>query len=171
MWQKVREHAQVDVRLRPVESADLDVFFENHLDPGANHMVAFTLAVPADRNAFDAHWLRNLADDAVMIRTILADKRVAGHVVCFDMDGKTHVGYWIGREFWGQGVATCALALFLSEVDMRPIYARAAADNVASIRVLQKCGFVPYGTDSGFANARGSDVEEVLLSLRSEGKC
>jgi RimJ/RimL family protein N-acetyltransferase len=161
----------VEVWLRPVEPADLEVFFENQLDPGANHMVAFTLADPADRKAFDAHWRRNMANDAVVTRTILADERVAGHVVCFVMDGKPHVGYWIGREFWGQGVATRALTLFLSEVDVRPIYARAAADNIASIRVLQKCGFVQYGADSGFANARGSDVEEVLLSLRSEGKC
>ncbi|MGC5327931.1 GNAT family N-acetyltransferase [Brevibacillus sp. SYSU BS000544] len=48
---------------------------------------------------------------------------------------------------------------------MSPLYARAVKDNMASIRVLQKCGFKITGTNKGFANARGEEVEEVILRL------
>jgi RimJ/RimL family protein N-acetyltransferase len=47
----------------------------------------------------------------------------------------------------------------------RPLHARAAADNIASVRVLEKCGFVVTGHDRGFANARGTEIDEVLLTL------
>jgi len=106
-----------------------------------------------------------MANDAVVTRTILADERVAGHVVCFVMDGKPHVGYWIGREFWGQGVATRALTLFLEVESRRPLHALAASDNTGSLRVLEKCGFTICGEDCGFANARGAVISEVLLRL------
>lgn len=47
----------------------------------------------------------------------------------------------------------------------RPLHARAAADNAGSVRVLEKCGFTVTGTDRGYANARGAEIDEVLLTL------
>jgi uncharacterized protein YbjT (DUF2867 family) len=80
--------------------------------------------------------------------------------------GRTEVSYWLGKEYWGKGIATRALSGFLAHVNAkRPIYARAASDNVASLRVLEKCGFTITGQDRGFANARGQEVSEFLLSL------
>ena len=82
--------------------------------------------------------------------------------------GQLEVTYWIGREFWGKGIATKALAVFLSSVKPRPLYARTAKDNIASLRVLEKCGFTIAGYERGFANARGEEVDEVVLELRVE---
>ena len=39
------------------------------------------------------------------------------------------------------------------------------SDNVASIRVLEKCGFVRIGTDRGYANARRAEIDEVVMEL------
>ena len=117
---------------------DLPVFFDHQRDPEANRMAAFP---PRDRNAFMAHWASILRDASVVVRTIELDGRVAGNVVVFGYEGRREVGYWIGREFWGKGVATVALSTFLVDVTERPIYAGVAATNVASIRVLEKCGF------------------------------
>lgn len=153
------------VRLRNVQHDDLDTFFEHHLDPQARHMAAFTSADPTDRVAFDRHWQRIMSTETVTIRTVLVDEEVAGYVLSYLDVGRPEVGYWIGRDFWGTGVATEALALFLEEFQARPVFARAATDNHGSIRVLQKCGFIRYGTGSGFANARGEDTPEVLLRL------
>jgi RimJ/RimL family protein N-acetyltransferase len=75
------------------------------------------------------------------------------------------VCYWLGNEFWGRGIATEALAAFLQIVTTRPIYAGVAKDNAASIRVLQKCGFAICQHDRGFANARGEEIEEVLMEF------
>ena len=153
------------VLLREVTERDLAIFFEHQRDATANRMAAFTAEDPADRDAFTAHWAKILADDTVTIKTILLDGQVAGHIAQFVRFGEPEVTYWIGREYWGRGVATEALSVFLDDLTTRPLYARAAKDNVASIRVLQKCGFTISGQDKGFANARGEEIEEAILIL------
>jgi RimJ/RimL family protein N-acetyltransferase len=155
------------VVLRDVTEGDLPIFFEHQQDPDANHMAAFTAKDPADRDAFTAHWTKILGDDTITVKTILLDGRVVGHVLSFERFGKPEVSYWLGKEYWGKGIATQALSQFLGHVTVRPLYARAAKDNIASIRVLEKCGFTIYGEDKGFSNARGEKVEEYILKLGS----
>ncbi len=156
-----------DVTLRPVIDTDLLVFFEQQLDPDANQMAAFTRKDPSDRDAFMDHWTRIRGDNAVTIRTALFDGQVAGSVASFvdDQLGEPEVTYWIGREYWGKGIATAALSQFLGIQTRRPLYARAAKDNFASLRVLEKCGFTISGYERGFANARRTEIDEVVLKL------
>lgn len=158
--------------LRPVGEVDLDAFFEMQRDPEATRMAAFTAKDPSDRADFDAHWARILADARVTMRAILVDGRLVGNVGSFfDPElRKPEVAYWIARDEWGRGIATRALAALLREVPTRPIYARAAADNVASIRVLEKAGFVRVATGRGFANARGELTDEVVMELRADAR-
>jgi RimJ/RimL family protein N-acetyltransferase len=153
------------VSLRELSPDDLPLFFEQQLDPAANHQAAATVEDPADRAAFDAHWVRILHNPEVKVRTILVGEQVAGYVASFVRFGEPEVSYWLGREYWGGGVATRALAEFLEELPIRPIYGRAAVDNVASVRVLAKCGFVESGRDRFFSHSRGHEVEEVILKL------
>lgn len=162
-----------DVVLRDVIEADVLIFFEQQLDPAANQMAAFTAKDPADREAFATRWTRILGNDGIIKKTILCDGQVAGHVVIFEQFGNPAVSYWLGKGCWGRGIATRALSQFLGHVPTRPLYARAAKDNLASIRVLEKCGFRKAGEDRGFSNARGVEVEEFILKLlageREEG--
>ena len=153
--------------MRPVEDADLEVLFEQQLDPEANRMAAFTAPNPADRQAFDARWQRIRADDESVARTIVADGEVAGSISRWRDPGLPgpEVTYWLGREHWGKGIATGALGRFLEVVPERPLFGRCAADNVASRRVLEKCGFVVEAEERGFANARGAEIAEFLLRL------
>jgi RimJ/RimL family protein N-acetyltransferase len=150
--------------LRDALEADLPIFFEHQRDPEATRMAAF----PARNwDAFTAHWKRILASDAVTKKTILCDGEVAGNILSFDQEGKRLVGYWIGREFWGRGLATRALSEFLDEVTVRPLYAYVATTNVASIRVLEKCGFVISDARTHFDERLGRGIDEVLMELRS----
>ena len=152
--------------LRDVLMSDLPIFFEYQLDPVANHMAAFTAKDPADRDAFMAHWTRILGDETGTIQTILFNGQVVGSVLSYvDEDGHIEVSYWIGRLYWGKGIATRALIAFLDHQNVRPLYARAAKDNSGSLRVLEKCGFQRIGEDKGFSNARGEVVEEYILRL------
>jgi RimJ/RimL family protein N-acetyltransferase len=150
--------------LRAVTDSDLPIFFEQQLDKDANVMAAFTPKDPTDRAAFMAHWAKILADPGITIRTILVEGQVAGHVSVHSWYGEPEITYWIGKAFWGKGVASQALAQFLDLVTVRPLSARVAKDNLASLRVLQKCGFAISGEDKGFANARGVEVEEFILT-------
>jgi RimJ/RimL family protein N-acetyltransferase len=151
--------------LRGVQPADLDHFFVQQRDAEARHMAAFTSPDADDRPAFDAHWLRITAEPDIVNRTMVVGADVVGHIASFVQGGEREVTYWIARAHWGRGIATRALRLFLAELPMRPLHARAAADNVASIRVLTNCGFVVCGADRGFAAARGAEIDEVLLRI------
>ena len=153
------------LRLREVADPDLPVFFDHQQDAEACFMAAFTAEDPSDRAAFDAHWAKVRANATVITRTVEVDGAVAGHVASWIQDGQRELTYWLGRDHWGRGLATQALTAFLAEVDERPLFARAAADNAGSIRVLEKCGFRPCGTDRGFAHARGAEIDEVILTL------
>lgn len=150
------------VRLRDVIEADLPLFFEHQRDPAANQMAAFPARA---REPFMAHWAKILAEPNVGVQTILCDEQVAGNIVGFNQSGQTLVGYWIGREFWGQGVATQALALFLKKVPTRPLYAYVAKHNHGSRRVLEKCGFQQCGEDKWYSDEMGQDIEETILKL------
>jgi len=151
-----------DVKLREVREEDLPIFFEHQLDPEATRMAAFP---PRDRQEFMAHWARILADPTGPIRTVLADGAVVGNIVCWEQSGQREVGYWIGRDHWGRGIATRALAIFLEEVKARPLYAHVAAHNLGSIRVLEKCGFTVDHRERG-ASIRGSgEVDELVMKL------
>ena len=155
-----------DFSLREVREADLPIFFAYQLDPDAQAMAAFISKDPANREAFLAHWHRILADPTTINRTIVVDGQVAGSVSSYEDAGHPEVTYWLGKHYWGNGLATRALSEFLAHANpTRPIYARAAKDNIGSLRVLEKCGFTIIGEDTGFANARGREVEEFLLQL------
>ncbi len=158
-----------DLLLRDVVEDDLPIFFEQQLDRDAGYMAAFTAKEPTNRAAFTAHWNRILADAAVFLKTIVIDGQVVGHVLSYEESGKPEVSYWIGKEYWGKGLATQALSEFLAHGNKtRPIYARVAKDNIGSLRVLEKCGFTIIGEAKGFANARGVEVEELILELGSK---
>jgi RimJ/RimL family protein N-acetyltransferase len=154
-----------NVTLRKVEPADLDLFFTHQLDPEGIRLAAFVRKERKERAVFDAHWKKILSAPQNNTLTILADGKVAGHVACFPSGNHREVTYWIGREFWGQGLATEALTKILQMETTRPILAQVATDNFGSLKVLQKCGFKITGKDKGFAEGRGAEVEEYLLRL------
>ncbi len=155
------------VRLRDVTEGDLPILFEQQWDPEANRMAAF----PArDREAFMVHWMKILGDATVTKKAILFDDQVAGNIVSFEQSGVPKVGYWIGKSYWGKGIATKALSEFLGYVEARPLYAHVAKHNVASIRVLEKCGFTICGEDKVPFGAPGEEVEEFIMKLTSKQK-
>jgi RimJ/RimL family protein N-acetyltransferase len=151
-----------EVYLRPVEDQDLGIFFEHQADPEANEMAAF----PArGKDQFAAHWARVRADDASVLRTIVADGTVAGYITSWEQDGQRLIAYWVGREHWGRGVATQALGQFTCQVTARPLQAHVAAHNAGSIRVLEKCAFRRDRLQESTAPAPEDGIEELIFVL------
>ena len=129
------------VTLRAVTEADLPIFFAHQADAEAARMAAFP---SREREAFMAHWRKIMspaANPTGILATILADGAVAGNVVYWEAAGESNLGYWLGREHWGRGIATAAVRQFLTRIGKRPLYAHVARHNLASLRVLEKCGF------------------------------
>ena len=147
------------VTLREVIQEDLPIFFEHQLDAEATRMAAFP---SRDRDAFMAHWARIMSNETGILNTILADDTVAGNVVYWEAAGEPNIGYWLGKTHWGKGIASAALAQFVTKIGARPVYAHVAKHNFASIRVLQKCGFQLAREDMS------DDGEELVMELRSD---
>jgi RimJ/RimL family protein N-acetyltransferase len=153
------------VALRPVEVADLDAVLEQMRDPESARMAAFTAEDPSDRSAFDAHMAKIMSSSENRLWAIIRDSLLVGTIGSYVSEGAREVTYWIDRSCWGQGIATQALTLLLEEISVRPIRARAASDNAGSLRVLQKAGFHPIGTEMSFAAGRATEIEETILEL------
>jgi len=86
--------------LRNVVEGDLRTFFEHQRDPEAISMAA---SPTREWDAFVSHWRHKiLGEPANEARTILVDDRVVGS---WEQDGRRLVGYWVGKEYWGRGVA------------------------------------------------------------------
>ena len=151
--------------LREIEDRDLGVLFEHSRDPDAIRMAAFTPPDADDRTNFERRWARLRSDRSTTNRVVEIDGRVVGHIASFDLEGHREVTYWIGRQDWGRGIATRALQEFLQLEATRPLYAHAASDNAASIRVLTKCGFLIVGAGREFAHGRNEETDEVVLRL------
>ncbi|HQY60089.1 MAG: GNAT family N-acetyltransferase [Myxococcales bacterium] len=171
-----------NVDLRQVVEVDLPALFEHQHDPEAARVAVVT---PRSRAEFDAHWGRLLRSPppGLVARAIEADGVLVGMINCFrrlglpeegarvgpsgEVEGELDfVGYWIARAHWGRGIATRALAAILREVTVRPVHARAATSNRASLRVLERGGFQVIGyRRSSEGDTRFPVCEEALLRL------
>ncbi len=147
--------------LREVEPQDVEILYEHQADPESGRMAS----VPArDRRAHAEHLARLLADPHVLVRTVVADDgRVAGQVLSFLRDGVREVGYRIGREYWGRGLATAALAAFLDVDHTRPLHGVVAEHNPASRRVLERNGFAVVRRQEAPALEPGDPPVPVLV--------
>ena len=155
----------MNVSLRPLEDRDLATIFQHWTDPESIRMAAFTAEDQTDRRAFFDRMSRLRADPNATNRAIDVDGAIAGTIAAFRIDDQLEVTYWVDRAHWGRGIASAALQLLLAETAERPVHARAASDNVGSLRVLEKAGFQRVGVDRGFARARGEEIEETILRL------
>jgi RimJ/RimL family protein N-acetyltransferase len=147
-----------EIRTRPVTPDDLPFFFEHRADAEAARMA---MVESRDRPWLEDQWGKMLRDERAVLRTVEADGVVVGNVVSWEHEGEREVGYWIGREHWGRGVATAALAAFVAEVTDRPLFAHVVTTNAGSIRVLEKCGFRRTGNPTVAADG----VVELLYRL------
>ena len=147
--------------LRDVVDDDIPIFFEQQNDPEAIEMAAFP---PREWEAFAAHWAKIRADESCVTRTIVSDGEVVGNIGSWLRDDKRYVGYWLGREFWGKGLATRALEELVLELE-RPLFAEVSTANIGSIRVLEKCGFTVSERTVEHDETVGAEIELLVMKL------
>ncbi|MGW0804204.1 GNAT family N-acetyltransferase [Nonomuraea sp. NPDC002799] len=146
-----------NIWLRDVVESDLEVFLAQEHDPEAGRRSKFP---PREREAFLHHWrTRVLGDPTNHVQAVIVDDELAGNFVAWWEEERRFIGYWLGRDFWGRGVGTRALELFLAQEKARPLYADPFHANTASVRLLEKHGFQREET------IMHGDNEHILLVL------
>jgi RimJ/RimL family protein N-acetyltransferase len=160
----------IEISLRPPTWDDVPLMFEIGCDPVACEMAGVK---PRTREAFVARWKEIFADPAINTRVIEVIAPVtdaaefAGSISVFQAPGESRdsLGYWIARPYWGRGIASHALAMFLTQERRRPLHATASMQNLASHRVLIKNGFYLVKQYSGEETDRylAREVGEFVL--------
>ena len=131
------------------------------------------IATPFDASAWVEHKLESEVPPichVVMLRDTY--QQIGFCQVQFEVSKSDHelsVGYWFGRDYWGCGYATETLQAVLGYLRdkgrPRPLFAKVAPDNLASRKVLEKCGFVVQFTgevpDRGNALLRYMWIQQV----------
>jgi RimJ/RimL family protein N-acetyltransferase len=156
---------KIDIKLRPTQISDLDILFQFQLDKEGGYLAAFMPKDFTDKSAYIIKYTKLLGEPTVNNQTIVIDNIIVGSIAKFSIEGFTEITYLIDRKFWGQGVATKALKIFLDNETCRPIFGRVAFDNFGSQKVLEKCGFAKIGSDKGYANARQTEIEELIYKM------
>ena len=147
------------VTLRDVRPSDIERFYDYQADPVSNEMAGVSAR---DRAAHEAHWAEVRQDPANVQRTIVDDDVVVGNIASFVMDGHRQIGYRIGREHWGRGIASQAVQLFVADVELRrPLFGHVLETNLGSLRVLHKAAFVEVSRQL----LEGDPAPEIVLQL------
>lgn len=158
------------ISLRPTTELDLELLFQFQLDHEGCYLAAF---MPVDYNnkaKYIEKYTTLINNPTVHNQTICLDNIVVGSIAKFVLNEEAEVTYWIDRKYWGKGIASEALRIFLEIEKTRPLYGRVAFDNFGSQKVLKKCGFTKIGIDRGYTGARKKEIEEFIFQLNENNK-
>jgi RimJ/RimL family protein N-acetyltransferase len=155
------------VVLRPTNRGDIPALFAMQCDPESNRLAG---TKPRGRADFEARWdeilrVPQAPEVRVTPRAILADGVLVGSINIFPVDGSDAIGYWIDRGHWGRGIATRAVGLLIAEVSTRPLVAHVEVNNTASLRVLERHGFVVVDRQRKQETERYIGSEVFILRL------
>ncbi len=136
--------------LRPWRDEDADNLVFHANDAQVAHSLGERFPHPYtldDAHAFIAHAMHLTAEKAYAIEI---NGAASGGIGVHPGEGverhNAELGYWLGRTYWGEGIATAAVRMLvphaLRELKLYRLQARVFDDNDASIRVLERCGFV-----------------------------
>ena len=119
---------------------------------------------------------RDTPEDQALNRAILVEGRLVGCVgLTFGTDiytGSAEIGYWLGEDCWGRGIAAEAVRemcrLAFEELGLWRVWAAVFSANAASCRVLETCGFTLEGTLKSAAVKGGERMDVKLYGLVKE---
>ena len=142
--------------------------YENSQDEDTRRFVPDEVYASAEevRTAIEFLMSRYDSDDGPFVYPIITNDggQNIGYVqLCQIDDGSWEIGYHIAKQFTGQGYATEAVKAFLpviaEKLNIKQVYGICLAENTASVRVLEKCGFVQIYQGTG--NYQGKETQIV----------
>jgi ribosomal-protein-alanine N-acetyltransferase len=139
--------------LREYSDSDLDRLVRLANNESVSRYLVYTFPYPYSKN--DGEWWISTGSrlNGAITRVVEHQGQLVGSVGISPQIGwRSHlaeIGYWIAEEYWGRGMATAALTQMtdyaFKNLPLRKLYAAVLAPNVASMRVLAKCGYVCEG--------------------------
>lgn len=128
-----------------------------------------------DRDA--RNWLEVVVDaePETNFAIVVAGEAVGGvgYTLQYDVDRRSaEIGYWLGEEFWGRGIATEALIVVTDHAfanhDLCRVYAHVFDWNPASARVLEKAGYAFEGRLRKSVTKEGQTIDQLMYAIVRE---
>ena len=144
--------------------------YENSQDTDTSRFVPDEVydSVEEAREAIEFLMSRYDSSDGPFVYPVLTNggKNIGYVQLCRLDDGKWEIGYHIAKNFTGKGYATEAVNAFLpamaQKLNLKEVYGICLAENLASVRVLEKCGFTKIY--QGLGNYQGKE-EQIIKAL------
>ena len=161
--------SDAELSLTPIARADFTAIFALQHDT-AGARLAGVEGEFVEEEVFNRNMEQNIASDAsqATVFTIREHGIIAGYIGVFEgAGGNLQLSYWLHSQFWGRGMGTRALALFLAhlprQVIERPLYAAVVEENEASKRMLKRAGFDAYDSRMFFSAAHKAQKKQILF--------
>jgi ribosomal-protein-alanine N-acetyltransferase len=146
-------YTQSMIVLREYCDSDLDRLVRLANNENVSRYMVYTFPYPYTRN--DGEWWISTGSkqNGAISRAVEYQGQFVGGIGILPQSGwRSHlaeIGYWIAEQYWGKGIATTALAQMtdygFTSLQFRKLYACVLTPNIASMRVLAKCGYVREG--------------------------
>lgn len=170
-----------NIRLRPIREEDADDLYEIFSDDQV--MKYYDLMPLKNRDEADSlvrMFIRSLKDRS-MVRWGIEEKSsgkligTCGFFCISELNKKAELGYELRRDRWGMGIMSEALSaamrFIFTKTDINRVEAFAEVPNVASMKLLDKLGFVNEGTLRQYERCRNALIDVTIWSyLRIDGK-
>ena len=158
------------VALRPFRQTDIQGLIAYLNDSDVTRFITDAIARPyTEKDAVE--WIEFSAGNE-LIKAIDFDGQFVGCISAtpgkFEYAKSVELGYWIGRRHWQKGIATLALSAFCRQLfattDIHRMFVSVVVDNTASIRVLEKNGFVQEGVLRQVSYKEGRFFDEKIMA-------
>ncbi len=147
------------------------IVYENSQDDDTRLFVPDEVydSVEKAREAIDFLMSRYESTDGPFVYPVITNnegKNIGYVQICKLDEGTWEIGYHIAKSFTGKGYATEAVKAFLSamakKLNINEVYGICLAENIASVRVLEKCGFTQIY--QGLGNYQGKE-EQIIKTI------
>ncbi|MFN8311065.1 MAG: GNAT family protein [Chitinophagales bacterium] len=164
----------MDFQLRPWKETDLEslVKYANNWNVAKNLTDGFPHPYTLEHGKSFIE--RSLANMPVTIFAIEVQGEAVGGIGIHPqgdiMKRNAELGYWLGEPFWNKGIISAAIPQMVSfafaKFDIIRIFARPFGSNIASQRVLEKCGFQLEARFPGILEKQGRIEDELIYGIR-----
>jgi ribosomal-protein-alanine N-acetyltransferase len=168
--EKIRTLQGARLHLRPPRADDARAVYHYASDPAVTRYLAWPRHTSeADSERFLQRAISGWQDGASLVWMIEDEEGVAGSIGAKLSGANAGIGYVLSRHCWRRGYATEALELvsaaLLCHTPVRRVWAQCVGENIASQRVLEKCGFHYQRTQPGYFSCPnlGGERRDVLL--------
>lgn len=173
--ERIRTLQGARLHLRPPRLDDATAVFAYARDPEVTRYLAWPRHIsPADSERFLQRAIEGWQGGASLVWMIEDEEGVAGSIGAELSGTNAGIGYVLSRRRWGRGYATEALELvsaaLLCHTPVRRLWAQCVGGNIASQRVLEKCGFHYQRTQPAYFSCPnlGGERRDVALYLKSQ---